>query len=140
MKRSKTPAQAGFSLVETIAAMGILAMTALPLMQVASDATRNASRLETRLLARTVAENIMARSIADPAQIDAGIETGNEVQLGRGFAWTRTAGPSVPGEVQTLTLTVQLDGDPQVLAQLQTLRAVPRPYVVKAEPTDGANR
>ncbi len=140
MKRSKASAQAGFSLVETVAAMGILAMTALPLMQVASDATRNASRLEARLLARTVAENIMARSIADPARIDSGLETGNEVQLGRGFVWTRTAGPGVPGEVQTLTVTVQMDGDPQVLARLQTLRAVPRPYLVKAESGDGADR
>ena len=140
MKRSKASAQAGFSLVETIAAMGILAMTALPLMQVASDATRNASRLEVRLLARTVAENIMARSIAEPARIESGLETGNEVQLGRGFVWTRTAGPSVPGEVQTLTVTVQVDGDPQVLARLQTLRAVPRPYLVKAGSGDGADR
>lgn len=116
--------------------MGILAMAALPLMQVASDATRNTARLESRLLARTVAENVMARLIADPVSIDAGLQTGSEDQLGRTFNWTLTAGPGIAGDVQTLEVTVQAGEDPQVLARLQSLRAVPRVYVLPATPSD----
>lgn len=119
--------------------MGILAMAALPLMQVASDATRNTARLESRLLARTVAENVIARLIADPVSIDAGLQTGSEDQLGRTFNWTLTAGPGIAGDVQTLEVTVQAGEDPQVLARLQSLRAVPRVYVLPATPGDNTS-
>ena len=86
--------QAGFSLVETVAAMGILALAAIPLLQVTTDASRNAASLETRLLARTVAENVMARSMSTREVLDAGLATGQETQLGRTFIWTRTTGPA----------------------------------------------
>lgn len=139
MQRAKPHSQQGFSLIETVAAMGILAMAALPLMQVASDATRNTSRLESRLLARTVAENVMARLIADPVSIEAGLQTGNEDQMGRRFVWTLTAGPGIAGDVQTLQVTVTEAEDPQVLARLQSLRAVPRIYVLPRDPSESGD-
>lgn len=129
LKRTKPISEAGFSLVETVAAMGILAMAAIPLMQISSDATRNTGRLEVRLLARTVAENIMAQTFADPAALDAGIRAGTSEQMGREFAWTLTIGVGVPGAVQTLDIAVQPAGDTQVLAQLSSLKAVPRPIL-----------
>ena len=76
MSNVKRHRQSGFSLVETVAAMGILALAAIPLMQVTTDASRNAASLESRLLARTVAENVMARSMATQDVIDAGISAG----------------------------------------------------------------
>ena len=133
MKRANPSSQAGFSLVETIAAMGILAMAALPLMQVASDATQNTARLETRLLARTVAENVMARTMARPDTPDAGISLGVEAQLGREFNWALTAGPAEQGQVQALEVMVRGAHDEQVLARLVSLKAVPR-IIVNAEP------
>ena len=125
MRRAKSSSQAGFSLVETVAAMGILAMAALPLMQVASDATRNTAHLETRLLARTVAENVMARTMALPETGDAGLSRGREVQMGRDFVWSLTTGPGRAGELQALEVLVQVEGDVQVLARLVSLKAVP---------------
>ena len=80
--------QAGFSLVETIAAMGILAMAAIPLLQISTDATRNTAALETRLLARTVAENVLNRALAQPLALETGLQTGLEMQLGRTFSYT----------------------------------------------------
>lgn len=125
MKRADPRREGGFSLVETVAAIGILSIAALPLMQVSREATRNTGRLEARLLARTVAENVMARTLTDPDVRDAGIEIGTETQLQRTFHWTLTTGPAVPGDVQTIEVAVSIGDDEQVLARLQSLKLGP---------------
>ena len=117
--------QSGFSLVETVAAMGILALAAVPLLQITTDATRNAANLEGRVLARTVAENVMARAMATPEIIDAGIATGRETQMGRTYIWTRTASLPQVGEIQNLEVQVRREGDEQVAARLVSLKYLP---------------
>ncbi|MEL6414479.1 MAG: type II secretion system minor pseudopilin GspI [Pseudomonadota bacterium] len=117
--------QSGFSLVETVAAMGILALAAVPLLQITTDATRNAANLEGRVLARTVAENVMARAMATPEIIDAGIATGRETQMGRSFIWTRTASLPQVGELQNLEVQVRREDDEQVAARLVSLKYMP---------------
>ena len=126
MRNAKSPSQAGFSLVETVAAMGILALAAIPLMQVTTTATRNTASLEERLLARTVAENVMARAMATSAVIDGGIATGEEVQLGRTFIWTRTATPAQSGGLQNLSVDVRPAEREQILASLISLKYAPQ--------------
>ena len=127
LSNAKRHAQAGFSLVETVAAMGVLALAAVPLLQITTDATRNAASLEGRVLARTVAENVMARSMATIEVIDAGVETGQDVQMGRTYVWSRSATLAQPGELQNLEVLVRREGDEQVLARLVSLKysAVP---------------
>lgn len=126
MRNAKSPTQAGFSLVETVAAMGILALAAIPLMQVTTTATRNTASLEERLLARTVAENVMARAMATSDVIDGGIATGEEVQLGRSFVWTRTATPAQSGGLQNLSVDVRPAEREQILASLISLKYAPQ--------------
>lgn len=125
MSNAKTTQQAGFSLVETVAAMGILALAAVPLLQITTDATRNAANLEGRVLARTVAENVMARAMATPEVIDAGVATGQETQMGRTFIWTRTASLPQVGELQNLEVQVRREGDQQTVARLVSLKYMP---------------
>lgn len=125
MLSAKQSSQAGFSLVETVAAMGILALAAIPLLQISTDATRNAASLEARVLARTVAENTMARAIVDPEQIDAGVATGRETQMGRTFIWTRTSSLAQPGELQNLEVVVRREDDEQALARVVALKYIP---------------
>ncbi|GAB5457768.1 MAG: type II secretion system minor pseudopilin GspI [Henriciella sp.] len=138
--RSDPSSQAGFSLVETIAAMGILALTAVPLMQLASDATNNAANLENRLLARTVAENVLARALVQPETIDGGIQQGRETQMGRSYTWSMTASPARVGEVQSLLVTVQLEDGTQTLARMESLKAIARPVApVESGGADTAN-
>lgn len=125
MSSVKPISQSGFSLVETVAAMGILALAAVPLLQITTDATRNAANLEGRVLARTVAENVMARAMATPEIIDAGIATGRETQMGRTFIWTRTASLAQVGEIQNLEVRVRREDDEQVVARLVSLKYMP---------------
>lgn len=125
MPNVKSRKEAGFSLVETVAAMGILALAAIPLLQVTTDASRNAASLESRLLARTVAENVMARSMATREVIDAGISAGQETQLGRTYNWVRTASEAQVGQLQNLRVDVRPEQSEQVLASLVSLKYLP---------------
>lgn len=139
MSNNKRKSQTGFSLVETVAAMGILALAAIPLMQVTTDASRNAASLESRLFARTVAENVMARSMATREVIDAGISAGQETQMGRTYNWVRTASPAQQGELQNLKVDVRPAESEQVLASLISLKYMPRnlPGAIDVGPGDG---
>nr|WP_070959625.1 type II secretion system minor pseudopilin GspI [Hyphomonas sp. Mor2] len=125
MSNVRPSSQAGFSLVETVAAMGILAMAAIPLLQVTTEANRNAASLESRLLARTVAENEMARAMATRIVLDAGVATGQDVQLGRTYIWTRTTSPAQIGQLQNLRIEVRAEESDQVLATLISLKYTP---------------
>lgn len=139
MSNAKRQRQSGFSLVETVAAMGILALAAIPLMQVTTDASRNAASLESRLLARTVAENVMARSMATREVIDAGISAGEETQMGRTYNWVRTASQADQGALQNLRVDVRPAESEQVLASLISLKYIPQnlPGSVEAQPNEG---
>ncbi|MGB3627494.1 MAG: type II secretion system minor pseudopilin GspI [Henriciella sp.] len=114
----------GFSLVETIAALGVLSLAAVPLMQLASDALVNTGRLESRLLARTTAENVLSRTIADPVALEIGQSNGREEQLGRAYDWTLTVMPTDREDLLRLEVQVRRSGQEQVQARLVTLRAV----------------
>lgn len=119
--------------------MGILALAAVPLLQITTDATRNAANLEGRVLARTVAENVMARAMATPEIIDAGIATGRETQMGRAFIWTRTASLPQVGEVQNLEVQVRRENDEQVVARLVSLKYMPAILSVPATETSNSD-
>lgn len=126
MSNARGTSQAGFSLVETVAAMGILALAAIPLLQITTEANRNASSLEMRLLARTVAENEMARAMASGTVLDAGVVTGEQVQIGRSFTWVRTTSLAQVGQLQNLVLEVRPSNSEQVLARLESLKYIPQ--------------
>lgn len=136
MSNDKPSAQAGFSLVETVAAMGILALAAIPLLQITTDANRNAASLETRLLARTVAENEMARAMATRVVLDAGVVTGQETQMGRTFNWVRTTTPAQVGQLQNLRIDVRPAESEQVLASLVSLKYIPKNLTGAPVPAD----
>lgn len=114
----------GFSLVETIAALGVLSLAAVPLMQLASDALVNTSRLESRLLARTTAENVLARTVSNPDDLELGQTNGREDQLGRAYDWTLTVIPTDRENLLRLEVQVRQAGQEQVQARLVTLKAV----------------
>ena len=139
MPNARHAKQTGFSLVETVAAMGILALAAIPLLQVTTDASRNAASLESRLFARTVAENVMARSMATREAIDAGISAGQETQLGRTYNWVRTASQAQTGELQNLKVEVRPAESEQVLASLISLKYMPQnlPGIIVTESESG---
>ena len=120
---SRASRERGFSLVETIAALGILALAAVPLMQLSSDALRNTSQLESRFLARTTAENVLSRAMADPEPVSVGQTSGTETQMGRGYDWSLTVYPTERDRLFRLEVQVSQTERDQILARLTTLKA-----------------
>lgn len=112
----------GFSLVETVAALGILSLAAVPLMQLSSDAAQNTGRLESRLLARTTAENVLARAMSSPEPVVIGQTAGSETQLARTYDWTLTVFPTERPDLMRLEVRVSESGREQQLARLVTLK------------------
>lgn len=121
--RRTSKSEGGFSLVETVAALGILALAAVPLMQLSSDALRNTGRLEARFLARTTAENVLSRAMADNQPVEVGQTSGAEEQMGRRFNWTLSVVPAGQDGLFRLEVRVQQAETEQDLARLITLKA-----------------
>ena len=131
-KPAKPRTDGGFSLVETVAAMAILALAAVPLMELVTDLTRNTAWMESRMLGRTVAENVLARAVTEAEPLEGGITTGTETQLGREYIWTLAASRPAPNQTQSLEVTVRAGEEGDVIARLVTLRAVPGPAPIPA--------
>ncbi len=122
--RSAT-SDSGFSLVETIAALAILALAALPLILTATNTANATRRLEHRMLARTVAENLMAFELVRPDLVAAGERSGVSVQMNMSFDWTIISAPAVPGGLRNIDVQVRHSNRPEVLFRLNGIRSVP---------------
>lgn len=77
----------GFTLVEVLVAMAIVAIALLAALRAAGMATTSAETLRGRLLAGWVADNRLAEHRARGAWLPLGTREGHEDQGGIGFAW-----------------------------------------------------
>ena len=68
----------------------------------------------------------MARAMATRAVLDAGIVTGQRVQMGRTYVWTRTTSRGELGQLQNLRVEVRPAESEQVLASLVSLKYIPQ--------------
>lgn len=75
--------EAGFTLVEVLAAMAIFATAALGLVQVSLENTRTARLVETRALAALVADNQLADALTRREPLDLGVRTDGVSLAGR---------------------------------------------------------
>ncbi len=89
MARWHRGSPAGFTLIEVLVALAIVAIALLAALRVAAQGTTNVSELRTRLLAGWVAENILAEHRARGDWLPLGIQRGREREGGIEFAWRR---------------------------------------------------
>ncbi|MEO0817232.1 MAG: type II secretion system minor pseudopilin GspI [Pseudomonadota bacterium] len=113
---------AGFTLVEVLAALAVFSLAAVGIMQVTAQSVRTADALEQRYAARVVASNILAEALVQPSQSRIGEVTGTEEQLGRTLEWSRFATP-VDENLLQVRVTVSDPSTGQILAELGALRA-----------------
>jgi general secretion pathway protein I len=109
--------------------MAILAVAAIPLMQMTNTSVQHARSLEARMLARSVAENVIAEALADPLQMPGGISAGTQTQMNRIYDWSLTTTPPEAGQLQRFDVTVSLQGQSQTLSEMTTLKFIPRPIL-----------
>lgn len=87
MTRRRAKQRAGFTLVEVLVALAIIAIALLAAMRAAGQGTNNVGELRSRLLAGWVAENLLAEHRARRDWLPLGIQRGSARQGGLEFAW-----------------------------------------------------
>lgn len=81
---------AGFTLVEVLAALSVFAIAAIGLIHVSAENTKGALAIENRMLASIVADNEMTLTLAEQLPLDDGVSTGRVSLGGRDWEWRRT--------------------------------------------------
>ena len=79
--------RAGFTLVEVLVALAIIAIALMAALRAAGQGTSNVGELRSRLLAGWVAENLLAEHRARRDWLPLGIQRGTGRQGGMDFAW-----------------------------------------------------
>ena len=79
--------RAGFTLVEVLVALAIVAIALLAALRAAAQGTANVGELRARLLAGWVAENRLAEHRARGDWLALGIQRGKQLEGGIEFAW-----------------------------------------------------
>jgi general secretion pathway protein I len=96
----------GFSLIEMLAALAILSMAGVALMNALTNTTRAASLAEERALASMAANNVMSELIAERHLANLRDKNGVYELAGRTYDWTLDYEPTDSFELSALTLVI----------------------------------
>ena len=96
MVRRRSEGVMGFTLIEVMVALAIIAVALLSALRAAGQGTVSVGELRARLLAGWVAENLLAEHRARGEWLPLGIQRGTQYQAGIEFRWREevTAMPS----------------------------------------------
>ena len=111
----------GFSLVEVLVATAIFSLAALAFLNILGERSASLEGDKQRLLARIVAENILATSLASETPPQASVTSGATETLRYPLRWRRTV--IVEDEFHLITVTVTDPETGRTLSELSTLRA-----------------
>jgi len=84
------PPRNGFTLVEVLVALAIFSLAALALLRLQGASIAGAARLDERTGAAIVAKNLAVEAMTDVPAPAFGAASGETVNAGRRWRWTRT--------------------------------------------------
>ena len=105
-RRALPPREAGFTLIEMLVALAIFSLAALALLRLSGATAANGARLQDRAIAQTVARNVAVETLTDPEPPPFGSVSGEAVNAGRRWMWTRTTARSPEARVQQIEIRV----------------------------------
>ncbi len=100
-------ADAGFTLIEVMAAMGVFSLAALSLMHVGAENARSASRLEETTFARILADNVMIAAVTAEGRAEIGTETGETEMADMRWRWRRTIAETPQADILRIDVSVR---------------------------------
>ena len=100
------PREQGFTLIEMLVALAIFSLAALALLRLGGATAANSARLQEQAIAQLVVRNLAAEVLSDPEPPPFGTVTGEAVNAGRRWAWTRTTGRSPEARIQQIEIGV----------------------------------
>lgn len=116
--------EAGFTLLEMLVALAVFSIAALALLNLNTVTVTNAGAVQERTLGQIVARNIAVEALTDPTPPARGTETGEEVNGGRAWRWTRVVGESPESRILQIDIAVA-DEAGQPAGALTVFRAAP---------------
>ena len=124
IRPGKSVRRNGFTLLEVLIALALLAILMAGLIKIAADNTRNLWYLENKTLAATIAANHAANLRLHPEKPE--FEDGWDEMAGRRWYWQakRATGPAIADGVWNYRIEVFLEGDKSPYAGLQSYMAV----------------
>ena len=100
----------GFTLVEMLVALAVFSLAALALLRLGVQTAASSVAIEDQALARIVARNLAVEALTDPQPPAFGVESGELVNAGRRWRWTRRTGRSPESRIQQIEIRVAEPG------------------------------
>jgi len=116
---------AGFTLIEVLAALLIFSLAIIGLSQAVAQSTRAVIALDSKMLAGIVADNQLV--LARDREIEIGVVNGQTSQLSRGFNYTTETRPTEIARLFQITVKVTGLTGAQVLEQRIGFKSIPVP-------------
>lgn len=123
---SSSTGSRGFTLIEIMVALAVLALAALALVRLEAATLRGAGFVDSVTLAQIVARNVAVEAMTDARPPTAGRVEGVEENGGRRWRWTREV--RAVGDAGVLRIDVAVaNGGGTVLGRLTMVRPPPPP-------------
>jgi general secretion pathway protein I len=97
----------GFTLIEMLVALAIFSLAALALLRLGGATAGNSARLQEQALAQIVARNLAVEVLSDPEPPPFGTLTGEAVNGGRRWSWSRVTARSPEARIQQIEVRVE---------------------------------
>lgn len=105
----------GFTLLEMLVALAVFSLAALALLRLEGATVRQTGQLDERMLAQLVARNLAVETLTDPAPPPIGASSGETVNGGRKWRWSRVTSRTPDQRLVRVDISVATSRTPTVL-------------------------
>ena len=105
----------GFTLLEMLVALAVFSLAALALLRLEGATVRQTGQLDERMMAQLVARNLAVETLTDPAPPPLGASTGETVNGGRRWRWSRSTSRTPDERLVRVDISVATSRTPSLL-------------------------